>query len=293
MPLARHEDDVARTREHHGRADRLGAVGDAQVARSGFQPRSHVVENRFGRLVARVVGGENRGRGIFHGYCSHLGTLGPVAVAAAAAHHDQLLAGGADLFDGLDHVLQRIGRMGVIDDGRRAVCRLYLLETAAHGVQHAQHTQHLAPVQSQQHRGTVDRQQVVGVEPPQQPHPQLLPVDAQQHAVEVHLDDLAAEIGHRAQRIGAHRRRGVLHHHAPVPVISVRQRESALGQPVEKELLGPDVLGEGLVVVEVVVCDVREDAARKIESPCAFLHDSVRRALHEAVFAPGVGHLTH
>ena len=183
--------------------------------------------------------------------------------------------------------------MRVVDDSRRAVRRADLLEAAAHGVQHAQHAQHLAPVESQQHRRTVDRQQVVGVEPPQQPHPQLLPVDAQEHAVEVHLDDLAAEIGHRAQRIGAHRRRGVLHHHASVPVVGVRQSESPLGQPVEKELLGPDVLGEGLVVVEVVVRDVRKDAAREIEAPRAFLHDGVRRTLHETVCAPGVGHFTH
>ena len=160
-------------------------------------------------------------------------------------------------------------------------------------MQHAQHTQHLAPVESQQHRRAVDRQQVVGVEPSQQPHPQLPTVDAQQHAVEMHLNDLAAEIGHRTQRVGAHRGRRVLHHHAAVAVVGVRQRESPLGQPVEEEFLGPDVFGEGLVVVEVVVGDVGEDATGEIEAPRALLHDGVRRTLHEAEFAPGVGHLAH
>ena len=29
VSFARNEDDVARTREHHGRTDRLGPVGDA------------------------------------------------------------------------------------------------------------------------------------------------------------------------------------------------------------------------------------------------------------------------
>ena len=183
--------------------------------------------------------------------------------------------------------------MGIVDDGRRAVRRADLLEAAAHGVQHAQHAQHLAPVESQLRRSAVDRQQVVGVEPPQQPHPQLLPVDAQKHAVEVHLDDLAAEIGHRAQRIGVYPGCGVLHHDAAVLVVGVRQGESPGGQTVEKELLGPDVLGEGLVVVEVVVGDVREDAACEMQPPRALLHDGMRRTLHEAVFAPFVGHLAH
>ena len=123
--------------------------------------------------------------------------------------------------------------------------------------------------------------------------PQLLSVDAQQHAVEMHLDDLAAEIGHRAQRVGAHRGRRVLHHHAAVAVVGVRQRESPFGQSVEEEFFGPDVFGESLVVVEVVVGDVGEDAARKVEAPRTFLHDGVRRTLHEAEFAPGVGHLAH
>ena len=109
----------------------------------------------------------------------------------------------------------------------------------------------------------------------------------------MHLDDLAAEIGHRAQRIGAHRSRRILHHHAAVAVVDVRQRESPFGQVVEEEFLGPDVFGEGLVVVEVVVGDVGEDAAREIKTPRALLHDGVRRALHEAEFAPRVGHLAH
>ena len=183
--------------------------------------------------------------------------------------------------------------MGVVHDGRRAVGRADLLEAAAHGVQHAQDAQHLAPVEPQQDRRAVDRQQVIGVEPPQQPHPQLLPVDAQQHAVEVHLDDLAAEIDHRTQRVGAHRGRRVLHHHAAVAVVGIRQHESPFGQAVEEEFLGPDVFGEGLVIVEVVVGDVGEDAAGEVEPPRALLHDGVRRTLHEAEFAPGVGHLAH
>ena len=43
----------------------------------------------------------------------------------------------------------------------------------------------------------------------------------------------------------------------------------------------------------MVVGDVREDAAGELQSADAFLHDGVRRALHEAEFTSGVGHLAH
>ena len=109
----------------------------------------------------------------------------------------------------------------------------------------------------------------------------------------MHLDYLAAEIGHRAQRIGVYPGCGVLHHDAAVFVVGVRQGEGILGEGVEEEFFGADVFGEGLVVVEVVVGDVREDAACEMQPPRALLHDGMRRTLHEAVFAPFVGHLAH
>ena len=114
VPLARDEEDVAGPREHHGRADRLGPVGDAQVAHRGVEPGRHLVENRLGRLVAGIVRSEDGRRGVFHGDLRHLGPFRAVAVAAAAAHREQLLRRGAQLADRPQHVLQRIGRMGVV-----------------------------------------------------------------------------------------------------------------------------------------------------------------------------------
>ena len=43
----------------------------------------------------------------------------------------------------------------------------------------------------------------------------------------------------------------------------------------------------------MVVGDVREDPAGEVETADALLDDGVRRALHEAVLAAGVDHLTH
>lgn len=123
--------------------------------------------------------------------------------------------------------------------------------------------------------------------------PYFASVDAQFHAVGVRLENFASEVGHRLQRQGLDRRPRVLHHDPAVAVVDVHQRESLLREIVEEEFLGADVLGESLVVVQVVVGDVREDAAREMQSSDALLHDGVRGDLHEAVFAPGFDHAGH
>ena len=92
-------------------------------------------------------------------------------------------AGGADLLDGADHVFECVGRVGVIDDGRDAVCAPDQFEAAADRVQHARRAQRFAAVEAQQDGRAVYGQQVVGVEAAHQPDPYLLSVDAQQHAV--------------------------------------------------------------------------------------------------------------
>ena len=80
---------------------------------------------------------------------------------------------------------------------------------------------------------------------------------------------------------------------AAVAVVGVRQGESPGGQTVEKELLGLDIGGEGLVVVEMVVGDVGEDAPFEMQAADTLLHDGVRRHLHEAIGAARVDHFAH
>ncbi len=245
----------------------------------------HLVEDGRRVLGAGVVRGEDRRVGVLHGDVRHLGPLGAVAVAAAAAHHEHPLPRAPDLAQRPQHVFERIGRVGVIDHGGGAVVRTHVLEAPVHRAQRAQQAQHLLLRLAQQQRRGVDREQVARIEPPEQSGPHLAAVDAQQHAVGVLLHDLAAEVGRRAQREGADRGARVLHHHLAVA------GERPAGQGVEERLLGPQVLREGLMVVEVVVREVGEDAAREVQAPDAVLHDGVRRALHEAVAAPGIDHL--
>ena len=183
--------------------------------------------------------------------------------------------------------------MGIVDHGRTAVGRTHEFEPPAHGPEAAHRRQHLAAVGAQQQCGAVDGQQVRGVEPAEKSDPHLVAAQTQQHAVEVLFQYAPREVGGRPERIGCHPCTGILHHDAAVAVVGVRQGESPGGQTVEKELLGLDIGGEGLVVVEMVVGDVGEDAPFEMQAADALLHDGVRRHLHEAIGAARVDHFAH
>ena len=117
MPLAGDQHDVARI----GLADRM-RDGLAPV----FHHRSIVMPDEAGEdlrqdearcLVARVVAGDDDLVGQSLRDRAHQRPLGRITVAAAAEHAPQLPA--ARLGQGaqrLQHLLQRIGRVGVVDD---------------------------------------------------------------------------------------------------------------------------------------------------------------------------------
>ena len=97
VSLAGKQHDVARTGQHRRRANRFAAVGDAQVAGFGGQAGDHLVEDRLGVFVPRIVGGEDGRRGVLHGHSGHFGTLGAVAVAAAVDLEEFLRCRGEKL----------------------------------------------------------------------------------------------------------------------------------------------------------------------------------------------------
>ena len=165
--------------------------------------------------------------------------------------------------------------MGIVDHGRAAVGRTHEFEPPAHGPEAAHRRQHLAAVGAQQQCGAVDGQQVRGVEPAEKSDPHLVAAQTQQHAVEVLFQYTPREVGGRPERIGGHPCTGILHHDAAVAVVGVRQGESPGGQTVEKELLGLDIGGEGLVVVEMVVGDVGEDAPFEMQAADARITSGV------------------
>ena len=167
------------------------------------------------------------------------------------------------------------------------------LETSVHRGQVAEDTQHFVPPGAQKQSRRINAREVIGVEAAEEFNPHLAAVEIQQHTVQQRLDDAAPEVGERLQRVGLDGRFRILHHHHSVAVVGVCQRESPGGQSVEKELLGPDIFGECLVVIEVVVRDVAEDSAHEGQPRRAVLHQRVRAHLHETVVAARFDHFGH
>ena len=197
----------------------------------------------------------------------------------------------AYIVNGGNDILQRIGRVGVVDNGGDATLGAQRLEATAHRAQQTHRLQHLVTVCAQQHSRAIDRQQIVGVETAEELHPYLSVADIQQHTVEQHLKHLATEISQRTQRVTAHLRHGILHHHLAIAVVYIRKSKCPLGQTIEEAALRLDVLGKGAVVVEMIVREVGEDTATELQTTNSVLHHRVRRHLHKAVVATLVYHL--
>ena len=114
MALARDEHDITRTGCLDGIAYGLGAIGHDDVAvLVSLHADEYLLDDGIGVFRARVVachdgdvGGEGRG--------SHLGTLAMIAIATTAEDADD-----ATLRDGtygIDGLLDRVGRMRVVDE---------------------------------------------------------------------------------------------------------------------------------------------------------------------------------
>ena len=138
VSFAGHQYDVARPRQRDGRLDRLAPIGNAEVTRGGVEPGLHFRKNRLGILLPGIVRGEHGQIGPVGRDASHFGTFRPVAVASAAYYHIQLPVLAPDFVDRIDDVLQRVGRMRIVDDRRHAVVRADRFEAAVHRSQAAQ-----------------------------------------------------------------------------------------------------------------------------------------------------------
>ena len=291
VPFAGNEDNVAFPGHHAGCADSLTAVGDADSVTKLFrgETRLHVVEDAFGILAAGIVGCEHQLVAALRGYLRHLGAFGLVAVAAASHHGDELLILSADIVDGAYHVLEGIGSVGIVDDGGDALAA-DVLETAGSGLEERQQTHRFGGLDARQHGGTVDGQEVVGVEASHQAAPQFVAVDIQMHPFEAFLQHPAMEIAQVVQAVGVHLGAGVLHHHPAVPVVDIGESPCRRGEGVEEALLGGDVVGHRLVEVEVVVGDVAENGTGEFQTCYALLHHGMRAHLHETEPASRLHH---
>ena len=105
------------------------------------------------------------------------------------------------------------------------------------------------------------------------------------------FDDTGTEVGHLTYRIGLYLGLRILHHHTAVLVVGIGNGKGVLAQSVKKRLFGITVVLEGLMVVQMVACQVGKQSSSKGQATDALLGNGMTATLHEGVFTAGIHHL--
>ena len=139
VAFARYEYYVARMCQCRSRAYGLASVGDGQGAGGlcGVESCRHVVEYGLWILGARIVGCEHKAGGAACGLGGHDGALAAVAVAAAAYDGYYLCSASGDFVNGVEHVDEGVGGVGIVDNGCHSFGRAEWLETSCHRMEAA------------------------------------------------------------------------------------------------------------------------------------------------------------
>ena len=96
---------------------------------------------------------------------------------------------------------------------------------------------------------------------------------------------------HGAQAVAVYAGRGVLYHHPTALIVGIDQGKGGGGKLVEEGFFGSYVGGEGTVVIEVVVAQIRKYGSGEGETVDPVLMYGVATHLHEDVVDSGTAHL--
>ena len=284
--------------QHHvarvGLADRVGD-GLATI----LDHRGVVVADEAGEdlrqdearcLVARVVAGDDDLVGQPLRDSAHQRALGRIAVAAAAEHAPQPAAARlGQRLQRLQHLLQRIGRVGVVDNDLRLACRRDALHASRHRGHVRADARRVVERHTQRAQAADHRQQVARVVLADQPtrHVDAFRafVERERQAAIAIAEPARAQPRFALDRIGPQ-----------VEVAAGTQRIGELGallvvdvdhrrlqpRPAEQLHLGIPVGLHAAVVIQVVAREVGEERHHHPRTRHALLDDADRRGLDRA-----------
>ena len=253
-------DDVSRRRVGQRRLDRRAAVEDDLERSVCDLPR-----DLRGLLGSRVVGRDDRAVSELAGDSPHKRSL--LAVAVAAGPEDDREA-PTQLACGRQHVLQRVGGVGVVDNHRERLTGVDRLEAAGHAGKRLDAGANRALLDPELAGGPDRTQRVRTVEPPAQ---------LQRETLEIVVG------GERA------RAREVPCQLLPPGIPDV---DDGMLRLVEQRPLRSEVLLHRPVEIEVVLCQIREDEHREPSLVKPALRGGDRRGLHRARAVSGLEHRT-
>ena len=290
MPLAGDHDDVTRRRERHRAVDGAAAVGVDLHARA--RSLQDVLDDRERLLAARVVGRDDDVVGPLHGDRAHHGPLAAVAVAPGAEHADDPAV--AEPAGRLEHGVERVGRVRVVDDDRERLALVDRLEPTGHAGHRPDALRQVLVVDIEEDARRDDAQHVLDVEAAAQRRLDLDAGGPEPAALRPQLEVLGPDLCRLRQPEGDERcalRLGELEREpAAVLVADVHRRRWRL-RAGEEAALRLVVLLHRPVQVEVVLGEVGEHERVEAHAVEPVEDGAVGRRLDRDARVAGVDHL--
>ena len=190
----------------------------------------------------------------------------------------------------LQDILECVRCVRIVYDDGDVLGTSDVFKSARRRSEGAHRHQNLFRISAQSDRGSIYRQNVVGIVEADKCTPCLSSVDFQQHSFEALLHYTASVVCNAAERVSHHMCLGVLCHDKPVAVVDVCDGICVRRQSVKEHLLASQVFCKCLVVVEMVMGQVREYSGLELQSGDSFLLHSYRTHFHETVSASGLHH---
>ena len=295
MPFSGHKYHVAFLCHHARLTDGGTAVlyANHMLLLTFFEPRQQILEDGLLTFITWVVACEYHIVALSHRLPGHLGSFALVTVATSTAYGDDPAALASHFVYGHQHLLQAVGGMGIIDKGNKTLRRKDGVEPAFHSRHLRQHGENVFWLLAKHHGSAIAGKQVADVEASEKTDMHLTTVDVQPHAIEVAIQQTSREVGLAVDGIIFHRSFAVAHHHTTILVVGVDDCKRAGRQQVEKRLLRIAVFGKSVVVVEMVTCQIGEDAAGEMKTIDALLGQTLTRALHEHILTTSFQHSRH
>ena len=192
--------------------------------------------------------------------------------------------------NGIQHILQGIGGMGIVDDCRITLRRANRIKSAVYTFKGTHRDEDFLGLLAQHHGSTIDTEQVRNIELTYELYAHLATVNLEVHSLEVAFHNTGTEVGHLADAVGLHVSLRVLHHKHAVLVISIGNGKGILAKSVEEGLFSVTIVLNRLVIVQMIAREVREKSASKLQATNTLLGYGMAGALHKYIFTARIGH---
>ena len=126
MSLTSNEDYITFLCHHTGCTNGFPTIDDTDdlLHLLGIETGEHVIDDVLRLFEARIVRGNDDTVTLLHGFLSHQWTFTLVTVTACATDGDDLSFPVEYFVNGIEHILQGIGSVGIVDDGGISLWRV-------------------------------------------------------------------------------------------------------------------------------------------------------------------------